>query len=249
MTNDISPILESLGFQKSEIKTYMAALKLGPSTVIALAKAINLSRQATYLAIEALTNRGVMSSVQRGKKNYYASEPPSKLVTYAKRYELEVKEKIADLERQTPLLELQMGGERPVVKVFEGKAGVKEILEEVVATKAKEAWEITDGNAMLKILSREDLESLRKNLLRIGTRVHGLYPVASTETQVDVNHVAIGSEYEGFHSNIGIYGNKLALITFEGKMHSVLIESPVLTKTMKILFELAFAGAKKQKSQ
>lgn len=249
MTIDISPILESLGLQKSEVKTYLAALKLGPSTVIALAKSVKLSRQATYLAINSLTERGVMSSVQRGKKHYYAAEPPEKLVAYARRFEMQMKEKIADLERQAPLLELQMGGERPTVRVFEGKTGLKEVFEEVTNARLKETWEITDVKAMYSVLSREDLKSLHASYDRLGTRIHGLYAPESesqalTQAGADSDHLILADKYRNFMTDIGIYGNKLALMTFEGKMHSVVIESKSIVNTMKILFELAAKGAR-----
>lgn len=249
MIADISPILESLGLQKSEIKTYMAALKNGPSTVIALSKSVNLSRQATYLAIDSLTERGIMSSVQRGKKHFYAAEPPEKLVTYAKRFELKMKEKIADLERLAPMLELQMGGERPVVRVFEGKAGLKEVFEEVTNARLKETWEITDGKAMYSVLTREDLKSLHASYDRLKTRIHGLYAPENESKSIEQageesDHVILDPKYRDFLTDIGIYGNKLALMTFEGKMYSVVIESKPIVNTMKILFELAAKGAR-----
>jgi hypothetical protein len=37
------------------------------------------------------------------------------------------------------------------------------------------------------------------------------------------------------------------MITFEGKMHSIIVESKLLAQTLGILFELAFEGFEKQK--
>jgi len=68
---DITPILKSLGLLDSEVKTYLASLENGPETVLDLAKLTKLSRQAVYSAIDALTERGLMSSALRGKKRYY----------------------------------------------------------------------------------------------------------------------------------------------------------------------------------
>jgi predicted DNA-binding transcriptional regulator len=242
--HDVSSILNSLGLQKSETKTYLAALQLGPSTVIAISKLVSLSRQATYLAIESLTQRGLMTSVQRGKKRYYAAEPPAKLLAYAKRHELQMRERISDLERSIPELELQAGGEKPVVKVFEGKEGIKAILEDVQEAKSKEWHEFTDNKAMNQVLSDEDLESLRKHIARTNMKGHFIY-TKGAENTANHNHNILPAELGNFKANIGVYGNKLALVTFEGKMYSVLVESKALTQAMRTLIDLAIKGLKK----
>src|SRR5512142_2814354 len=125
---DIAPILKSLGLLDSEVKTYLKALENGPGTVLDLAKSTNLSRQAVYVAINSLTERGLMSSALRGKKRFYAAEHPSKLLEYAKRRNEEMKAQTQDLERLLPEIEMQAGGERPVVKLFEGREGLKAII-------------------------------------------------------------------------------------------------------------------------
>lgn len=124
---DISSILHSLGFLDSEIKTYTSALEHGPATVIDLTKHTRLSRQATYVVIDQLTKRGLMSSVVRGKKKYYVAEDPEKLLSYAQRREVEIKERIRDLESVLPELKMKVGGEKPIVKLFEGKEGARAV--------------------------------------------------------------------------------------------------------------------------
>jgi HTH-type transcriptional regulator, sugar sensing transcriptional regulator len=239
---DIVPILRSLGLLDSEIKTYMTALEKGAGTVLDFAKHTRLSRQAIYVAIESLTERGLMSSALHGKKRFYAAEHPDKLLAYAERREQEMKERIHDLKRALPEIELQMGGEKPVVKVFEGKEGLKAVLAEIQKTEAPEFFEITDVEAMLKVLDITDLLPLRNEAKKKQHTLKALHAGSSSQP-VEGRHVHLPPELGGFKANIGIYGDKIAMITFEGKMHSVLIESPALRKTLKILFNLAFKCA------
>lgn len=241
---DISHILSSIGLHNSEILTYLAALNRGPSTVITLVKDTDLSRQATYVAIEGLTKRGLMSSVQRGKKRYFASEPPAKLLAYAERHANEMAEKVKELAHAVPQMELSMGGEKPIVRVFEGKEGLREILDDIKSTKSRDVYEITDVAAMTQVLTAEDLTPMRQELLKNGVVVHGLYTRPSTEKNIRTNHFVLKPEESNFRTNIGIYGNKLALVTFEGKMQSVIIESPAIVKTMKIIFTRAMQTKK-----
>ncbi len=239
---NIAPILKSLGLLESEISTYMAALEQGPSTVIDLSKKSKLSRQATYTAIDMLAERGLMSSVLRGKKRFYTAEPPSKLLAYAKRKDNELHDKVADLEKMLPELELQTGGEKPVVKVFEGKEGLKSIIQDIQKSTAKESFEITDVDAMYEVLSTDDLKELKHALERKGRKVTGIYAGKDPRPAPGVKAAIIPSGKGGFKSNIGIYGNSLVMVTFTGKMYSLLIESEPLAQAMKTLIEYAHRG-------
>lgn len=240
---NIESILRSLGFAESEQKTYLAALEHGSSTVLDLSKSTHLSRQATYTAIETLTKRGLMSSMLTGKKRYYAAEHPERLLDYAKRRATEVAEQIASLERSLPELALRMGGERPVVKVYEGEEGIRTVLDEMQHSNIRESFEITDLDAMYAILKPEDLLPMRSKLKKTGIHINGLYAGAASPKIADSERYALPKESQNFKSNVTIYGNKIALVTFEGKMHSVIIESEALAQTMIILFKLAFKTA------
>lgn len=242
---DISPILQSLGLLDSEIKTYLGVLTKGPSVVLDLSASTGLSRQATYTAIEALTERGLMSSVLRGKKRYYAAEPPDKLLSYAKRRESEMKTRIKDLQDVLPELKMQTGGERPVVRMFEGKEGLKAIVEDKKVTKHDTVREISDLEALYNVLKPEDLEAMRNELNRKKVKISGLYAgVPGKKVVSDTTRIFLPKELSGFASDIGVYGNKVSLTTFEGKMYSVIVESEPLTKALGILFDLAIKGAK-----
>lgn len=235
-----TPILRSLGLLESEIKTYLTALECGASTVVELAKVTGLSRQATYSAIETLTARSLMTSAVYGKKKLFAAERPEKLLAYAHRREAEMREVVRDLERSLPALNLAAGGEKPVVKVYEGKEGILAIMDEIRRAKPKEMFEITDLDAMYAILSQKDLLPLRTELKELGILVKGLYAGTPSQPIVNVDRRMLPAAAAGFKANLAVYGDKIALVTFEGKMVSVIIESKALAATLRILFALAF---------
>ncbi|MFH1430271.1 MAG: helix-turn-helix domain-containing protein [Candidatus Uhrbacteria bacterium] len=240
---DIAPILKTLGLLDSEVKVYLVALELGPSTVIEIAGKTRLSRPATYTAINALADRGLMSTVTQGKRRLFASEHPDRLVQYAKRKEQELSEHVSDLERALPALNLRVGGEKPVVKAFEGKEGIHAIIEDLRLSRPKEIEEISNIDAMRAVLAPEDLEPMRRELTRIGARVRGLYAGSSVSREQNADARALPKEFAQFNGNITIYGNKMALVTFTGQLHSVIIENDALAQTMRTMFELAWKGA------
>lgn len=242
---DFEPILRTLGLLDSETKTYLAALENGPSTVLELSKLTKLSRQASYTAIESLVSRGLMTSVLQEKKRFYAADHPQKLVDFARRREAQMKEHIQELTLSLPELELRVGGEKPVVKVYEGKEGIRAIIADMKVSKPKSSQEIADLEAMYKVLTIEDLAPMRNEMKRLGIHVEGLYAGKPSKKIASSERHVLPKSMSDFKANITIYGDKVALVTFEGKMHSVLIESKALAKTLGILFRLAFESGKK----
>lgn len=245
---DISPILKSLGLLDSEIKTYISALQHGPSTVIELTKLTKLSRQATYVAIETLTDRGLMTSVVRGKKRYYQAEHPKKLLDYAQRRKLDISEKVQDLERLIPDLELGIGGERPTVKLFEGKDGLYAMLSDYRASHPRHVVEYSDLDALFKVLSEEDLAPMKKELDRLGTQTVGIYHGTLRAVRPSTKTHRVEDQTQGYKTNISIADGKIALVTFEGKMYSMIIENQALADTMKYIFNLAIEALKRKSS-
>lgn len=235
---DISPILHSLGLLDSEIKVYKASLRIGATTVVDLAKKTNLSRQAIYTAIQNLIDRGLMSTIQSGKKRLFTAEDPDRLLEYAKHREDELRKQIGDLKTVLPELKLQSGGEKPVVRLYEGKEGVRALMEKVKSDRPKEFVEISDTEHLYEAISAEELEPIRKAIFANHPKFRGLYTTKGTGTKSEQK--LLPEKYHDFKSNILVYNDQVALVTFEGKMYSIIIESKLLAETMRILFDLAF---------
>lgn len=242
--HDITPTLRSLGLLESEVKVYLAALEGGPSTVIDLAGATRLSRPATYTAIETLTERGLMSTVQAGKKRLFSAEHPDRLLQYAKRRESELAERVADLERALPDLALRVGGEKPIVKSFEGKEGIQAIIEDIREARPQRIDEITNVDAMRAVLAQGELQPIRQELERIGTKVRGLYAGSNLRPSLNTDARVLPERLRHFKGNISVSGKRIAIITFTGKLHSIMIESEDLADTLRTLFDLAWETAK-----
>lgn len=240
---DIVPILQSLGFLDSEMKTYLASLQNGPSTVLELTKHTNLSRQATYVVIDELTERGLMSSVLRGKKKYYVAEDPDKLLSYAQRKEAEMKDRLHDLEQLLPEMKLRVGGEKPVVKYFEGKEGYRTVVADIRLSKAKVLYEILDYDAKKAILPREEGKNVKDALEKTGMKMYGFYAGTPRGESGITERYYLPEGEKDFNSCIAIYDDKIAFFTYTGKIHSIIIENKDLTRAMEILFKRAFKGA------
>lgn len=81
MTDDsfIYDTLNRLGFGRSQTKLYLEFLNSGAATIAQTARALNTSRQAIYLLLPDLLDRGLVKEVHIGKRSLYQALPPSQL--------------------------------------------------------------------------------------------------------------------------------------------------------------------------
>ena len=243
---DISPILRSLGLLDSEIKTYLAALELGPSTVIQLTGKTNISRQASYTAIEALIERGLMSSVEKGKKTLYASESPERLVAFAEAKMRNMESTLKDIKTVADDLHLLRKGEKPAVKMFEGKEGLHAMLQDIIDSGVETFDELANEDAVSSVFSDEDLKPYKAKFDEAGikarfmSRAKQQEPIRKKAVRQYINRKDID-----FNGDILIWDSKVAFLTFRGKMISVLIESKDIADTVRSLYQLAWDCDKK----
>ncbi len=71
--------LRKIGLSDKEAKVYLAALELGKATVQEIAVKANVNRTTTYVAIEGLTEKELMSEYLENHKRFFIAEDPSKL--------------------------------------------------------------------------------------------------------------------------------------------------------------------------
>lgn len=240
---DVPQLLRSLGFLESETKTYLASLERGPLPASELSRAASLSRQATYLAIDALAERGLMSCMERDGVKIFNAEPPAKLLTYAKRHEMDISSRVKDLEGALPDLELRTGCNRPVVKFFEGKEGIRALHEEVhrEGYETMHVDEMTDREAMRKVITIDDLEPLRRDAATRQTTSLGLYAgeLFLPNAGIKSERYVLPEEMWGFKSQIQVIREKTVFMTFGGKVHSIIIEDLSIANALRNLFALA----------
>lgn len=243
--NALTTSLKSLGFSDGEIRTYLTVFEFGPQTVLEIAKHANLSRQTVYDAIASLKERGLMAVKEQEKKILYVAEPPSKLLAYARQREAEFSERISDLSRVIPSLELQMGGdERPVVRMYQGKEGIRAMIQDVAQVQTQDSYEIVDGPAMLNVLTDEDLAPFRKAIksknIVIKAILHGVPRPAPKG--VPGHRKFLPKEDGNFKSYISVVGDIVTMSTYTGKLFSLVIKSKPIADAMKVLFKYGHQG-------
>ncbi len=136
-------IVENLlqfGLDEKEISVYLSLISLGPATASAISKKSGVNRGTTYDILERLQKEGLVSYYKEyghdSKIQQFVAEPPQKLVNAVENKKKNLDTLKLHISKSLPELEslYEKSGARPVAKYYEGSAGLRIILQDVLTT-------------------------------------------------------------------------------------------------------------------
>lgn len=247
------PFLQTLGLSESEIALYELLLKLGPSPASVIISESKLKRPTVYKTLYTLEEKGLLSQQDHNKKLLFTPESPSKLLELAdQQYQTldRVKENLGTIVPQ--LISAYMTTtEKPVVKVYEGFEGLKEIYEDTLRVR----------EPIYAVLQTAEVEPQMFDWLnrvyakkRTRAKIHAKVIVASGKwsheyQKEDIENyrttILVDSALFPFQHEVNIYGDKVAFINWrkDEPLIGIVITHPQIAKTMGAWFDLAWIGA------
>lgn len=241
MATDFMKLFTELGLSPTETRVYLASLKLGPTSVQEIAKKAKLSRTATYDVISSLQDRSLMSTFERGKKKFFTAEDPEHAVAYFKSRVTDLEDRISTLTRSISEIKMMAGGERPVVRFFEGREALHALFADLVSLHPKELLELTNIDSVYKGLDEKILLEARKALDDSRVKIKMLHRGELRNPRKRAEYCRLLPEFGDFNGEIWIYENRVAFVEFMGKMVTVIIESKVFADMARTLFNAAWA--------
>lgn len=239
---DLNEVLTRLGLDGKQASVYLALLELGNASVLSIAKKAGLKRPTTYLVLDSLEDRGLVSQVPQHKKTLYSAEAPEKLFAdLIKKQEL--------LKRFMPNLEAlhNQKKEKPKVQLFQGKDGVMGVYEKIYAT-GEVCFFATLGDLdrVLPGVTKEVARRSRVGALKVREILTG-----TKEDREFAKTVKLGAYYqmrfapEGkpFLTDNAIFGNSVAFFSFNIELFAVVITSKEIATSLRTLFEMAWEVA------
>lgn len=112
--------LRSIGLNDKESELYLAALRLGPTTALALARASALKRTTVYSVLDSLIAKGLMRKEVMGVKDYFVAAHPDDLRSLLEKQQEDF---LSALPHLAALHRVQ--GAQNVVRYYEGVAGAR----------------------------------------------------------------------------------------------------------------------------
>ena len=127
-------ILEEIGLTKTEIKIYLALLKLGQTTTTNIIKEAEIHASKVYEFLEKLIQKGLVSYVIKSNKKYFSASNPTFLKEFMREKENKLKEQEKEIDTLLPKLkEIQASGKEVIQsEIYEGLKGLKSVYEKIL---------------------------------------------------------------------------------------------------------------------
>ena len=198
----------------------------------------------------SLQEKGFISESQRSKVKQFSAENPRIFLNREKERMNVVQELIPELLAITA-----HSPKKPRIQLFEGKSGIKNILNQMTELRGGEIVSFSNFEKLAEFLPEflpEHLEARIKN----GIKTRFITPWTQTAEQFKIQFFPknfneklleiflISPEEFYFESEISIFGGSIAIMNLNEKNPvGVLIENPELFRTQKAIFDLAWLGA------
>lgn len=235
--------LQDFGLSENEAKVYSAALVLGRATADQLSKQAKVKRPTTYVQLESLMGKGLMSTYEENKKTYFAPESPELLKRLLLKQKDELENKERDLARFLPdlLHQFEGAGERPVVRFFPGKEGITAVREEMLFTKERRVSVIFNPKLLLNMYSSDYLDQYSDKRRALGIFSRGLYVNSEMFSRAGEDSLTerrmLPSQLIQFGIDIYVYDDKVGLVSLEGVPFGLVIQSAQISLSIKAMFE------------
>ncbi len=249
LLTNIEKQLQSLQYTADESRVYLACLTLGTSPASAIARNVKLPRSTTYLILDSLCKKGLVSQVKEETKKMYSPTAPDKIADLFNTHINQLqnsKKKFMDNLSQLNSLYNSHNPIFPKVRFYTGDDGLKTVLYDSLS--ASEILCICQGSISFESSLDDDPQYLKDymeqiNLRNIKTREILQDTPATLEYKVKyespihqlvISPRNINSPFG--HVDKNIYANKISYISHDNKV-GIIIDDETLAAAEKSQFE------------
>lgn len=242
----LTQLLKNLGFSEKEATIYLTLLELNEALPAAIARKSGLKRPTTYLVLETLQVRGVVSSIKKSGVLYYQASKPEVFLDKERQHMASMDQTLSTLAIALPELQSlhQQYAVTPQMSVYYGKEGLIQVMEDTLTTKTELlCW----ANPELAYSLLEDYypSYIRKKVKRkiwlrgifCQDKVAEKFKRREREELRDIR--LIPKKDYPFKNEINIYDDKVAIISHEDRV-GVIIQNKNIADTQRAIFELCF---------
>lgn len=237
-------LLTSIGFSGAEVRVYNAMLTLDSVSVRKVAEVAGINRGTTYEIIKRLVASGLVSTYQKGLREYFTAESPETLLDLI----AEQKRSLNDAERLANVVVPKLLAAQPQkiakaqVRYFEDDEGVTAILRDVLATVGKlenKEYYVYSAKYIRSYLYRQFPQFTERRVAQgVFVKVIALGTGGDPERLSERRWVAENPAAAPTGSYMIIYGNKVAHISLEEdfRPYGVVIEDQNVAALQQLLF-------------
>lgn len=237
--------LENLGLSATEIKVYLALLKLGSAKAGDLIRTSGVQNSVIHLTLGRLVTAGFISYVRRGKIKVYHANHPRQLLQLAD-------ERKARLEKLVTKLEALHGDtQAPEAEIYEGLTGLKnmcyKLIEDAVPGDDFLFFGFASSNEEYEKMVYKFYREYTDVRLQRGLVLRGIAHVDMRPRFVENDWPHRNIRFVNFPTlnNISICRNKVIIVPWEESQVSFLITSSSFAENCRNYFNAVWASLKK----
>jgi len=239
-------ILEDLGLTNSEIKAYMALLKLGSSTAGIILEKSGLQNSVLHRALNTLIEKGIVTYIFEGKKKVYQATDPENFIQY-------IEDKKNRFEQVLPeLRNIQLFAKRRTrAEVFKGKNGINELYRNLLKSGGKEYNTFGGGfRVTYDVMGETWWRNLHAKRISRKIPSRQVFDATLKDYAKQLNKLPLTKirllprEFEQLQETV-IIGDMVAIVIFTQNPYGILIQDQVVAEGYRKQFELLWKKAKK----
>lgn len=254
MSQEITQILQSLGLTDKETALYLQSLQVGSAPASILGKRANINRSTAQYICQSLTQKGLMSVVQKSNAYLYTAQSPEKLHSLLEKERQSVEQKSQKLDGIMDRLKTYQNPHSsiPQVQYFQGPAGVIEMFEDVLRTGTK-----IYGSFRMEEQMHPEVQGFVDQVYiptrhKIGNEARMIFndnpetrAYQSKDPYMNRISLLVPTESYPFEICYHIYGDKIAFYTYTTEEQSgVIIQNSLIRENQFSLFSLAWDRAR-----
>ena len=234
-------ILIKAGLSQKEAAVYLANYELGEATAARIAQKSGIKRPTTYMELDNLVKKGLVSQSQRKNLKYYTAESPKRILEILSENKNMLEENLASIISLGTAID-----KKPSVRYFEGADGMKEVYRDTLSVPNQEiqSWFSASVGLTLGEESYQEKyyipERQRKNI-----RVRGILPntedlkpfIAKNKEQLRLSKIVDAKKFN-LDNEIILYNKKrIAILNYDDKL-GIIIDSKKVHDSFKQIFEI-----------
>jgi sugar-specific transcriptional regulator TrmB len=211
-------------------------LELGTATVSELAEKSGVKRTSIYNFLEELINIGFVSEIKQNDQILLIATEPEVLEKKAQQQLFDIKNIMPELQAM-----FNLPGNKPKVKFYPGIAGIKKAYDETLKSQGP-LYAFSDHEKMMSIMP-EWMWEYAERRTGAGIELKSISQEGEWAKKIEKTNATHKRQIKfvkniNFETEINIYDNIVAIVSFRKPYCGVVIEDAAIAQTLKSVWQL-----------
>jgi len=242
MKNKKQKLMDIMGFSDKKAIVYLTLLESGEAQVTYLARKCGLKRTTVYNILPELKDEGLIKTTKQSGRTLYYVDDTRDLERIIEMKSKSLQELLPELKRVQNILSV-----KPKIVLYEGEGGMKQLYQEIIDS-------VSPGDKIFTYIGLENFDNLISAEVsgdyinqRIAKKVVNRVIASPSEkseqifgsSQEELREMKIAKGVtEVFSSDMKIFGNKVAFLSYKENFFSVVLESREISIMLRSAFNI-----------